>query len=144
MGRPSEKCEKRMVILDASILLDSIEARVDLVEGISDLLLVPYKVCVLKSTLDELRKLARRGPWRRSRIARLALSLVESRGVEVIDDSQIEGASVDEKIARVARETRAIVATDDRELKKKLAGEGIPVIFLREGKKLAIWGEIYA
>ncbi len=129
--------------MDTSILLDSVEAKIDLVDEIRGALLAPCKVCVLKSTLEELERLERKGPWRRSRAARLARAMLESRDVEIIDDTSIRCSSVDDRIVQVARGLRAVVATDDGDLRRKLASEGVPVLFLREGKKLQLTGDVY-
>ena len=129
--------------MDTSILLDSVEAKIDLVDEIRGVLLAPCKVCVLKSTLEELERLERKGPWRRSRAARLARAMLESRDIEIIDDASIECSSVDDMIVQVARGLRAVVATDDGELRRRLVSEGVPVLFLREGKKLQLTGDVY-
>lgn len=143
MGGASEGRKERIVILDASILLDSIEAKIDLVNEIREALLVPCKICVLKSTLDELERLERKGPRRRSRAAKLARAILGSRNIEIVDDTSIGYSSVDDRIVQVARGLRAVVATSDGELRRKLASEGVPVVFLREGKKVQLAGDVY-
>ncbi|WP_440059017.1 PIN domain-containing protein [Thermogladius sp. 4427co] len=54
-----------------------------------------------------------------------------------------KGQSVDEAIVSYALENHGIVATNDRDLRRKLRGAGIPCIYFREeSKRIEIEGEI--
>ncbi|HIE14565.1 TPA: hypothetical protein EYP70_04775 [Candidatus Bathyarchaeota archaeon] len=48
----------------------------------------------------------------------------------------------DDVIVRIAKETGCPVATNDRDLRKKLRKEGIATIYVREKKYLNLEGEI--
>jgi rRNA-processing protein FCF1 len=87
----------------------------------------PSKLIVLRECIDEVR---RKIPNQK------ILPILEKLGVEIID-SNLKGP-VDDLIVEFAEKNKAIVLTLDLELKRRLVDRGIPVIYLRAGKKLVL------
>lgn len=135
--------KRKVVIMDTDIIIHSLENKIDFMNEIIAIIEHPVKLCVTSSTLRELEKMAKRGSWRISRIANIALNLLKKKSIEVIDDEYLGELSTDEKIAILAEKLEGIVATDDRELRKKLKEKGIPVIYVREESKLVLDRNIY-
>jgi len=99
-----------------------------------------YEVIVLDRVIDELMKLAEKG-GRRGKLARAALSLVEVRGFRVCP-SGVEGGGVDDAVFDYAKREGCVVATNDAKLRRRLRRVGVPVVFLRQGRRLFLDGEI--
>ncbi len=122
------------VLLDTNMLM--LNARgIDVFEQIGDLLLSNPEFYVVKPVIDELEAIKSRGGVKERKAADLALELVR-RKCRVIDVERKPGESVDDIIVRVAAEKGFIVATSDRELRRKLRRKGIPEIYYREEKQL--------
>ncbi len=131
------------MIIDTDILLHSIENKIDLVDEIASIIEYPIKLCVLRSTICELEKIARKSSWKTSKTANMALQIIKNEKIRILEDEHLGNKPTDEKIILLAEELNAIVATDDRELRKKLEKLGIPVVYTRERKKLALNRNIY-
>ena len=74
------------------------------------------------------------------RQASLALKFAEKCRVVQVEKDLKE--TYDDVIVRVAAEWRCPVATNDRELRRRLRNFGIPVIFLRQKRRLELEGAI--
>ncbi len=59
-----------------------------------------------------------------------------------IEVNQTESESPDDTIVRVAREWGSPVFTNDRQLKKRLRDINVPVIYVRQKKRLEIEGRL--
>ncbi|MCD6458321.1 MAG: hypothetical protein J7K82_05665 [Thermoproteales archaeon] len=130
--------EQKVVILDTDFLMHSIDNKLNFIEEIRNLIEGPIRICVVKSTLKELQKISRNKSWKYSRTARLVLDLLKAEKIEVLDDDFINEKSTDKKIAILAKKMSGIVATDDKEFRRKLLKEDIGVIFIRQKKKLIL------
>jgi rRNA-processing protein FCF1 len=87
----------------------------------------PSKLITLRECVDEMRE----------KISDQKISsLIEKLGIEVVD-SGLKG-NVDDSIVEFAEKNKAIVLTLDLGLKRRLIERGIPVIYLRAGKKLIL------
>jgi rRNA-processing protein FCF1 len=125
------------VILDTSSLLTPFEFSINIDHELEKLLgsfntLIPS--CVLK----ELRFLSQNSKGKTKRFASAALQLAEKYGViDCIDDD------ADDAIVNIAKKIpKAVVVTNDVELKRKLRSNNIPVISLRGKKRFVLEGEI--
>ncbi|MEM3506317.1 MAG: 30S processome protein Utp24 [Candidatus Bathyarchaeia archaeon] len=119
------------VILDSNFLLASIDLHVDVLSKVEELLLGKVKFIVISPVYKELLKLASR----RNKIgkkANLALKLLEK--CEIFNVNSIHEESVDDLIIKASKDLKAIVATKDYKLKKRLRELGVPVIFLKNSK----------
>jgi rRNA-processing protein FCF1 len=122
------------VLFDANALMAPVQFRLDIFKELTNLI-GAYEPMVLTEVLDELRGLsASRG--REGSAARSALILAEK--CTIVESEKKEG-SVDEKILYYASTHGWMVVTNDRELRKALLGQGVPVISLSGKKRLDIY-----
>lgn len=96
-------------------------------DEIENLLTEPYKLSTISSVVKELKKM-------NSKNAKIALKLVESKNIEVLETKE---KNVDEALLNLAGKD-AIVATNDAKLRKKLKTLGNKTIYLRARKHLAM------
>jgi hypothetical protein len=99
--------------------------RINLDEAVE--LVGPSKLITLRECVDEVR---RKIPDQK------ILPILEKLGIEVVD-SDLKGY-VDDLIVEFAEKNKAVVLTLDLELKRRLVERGVPVIYLRAGKKLIL------
>jgi|SRR3989344_1121313 len=112
------------VILDTDFLLTSLSFGVDLISEIDRICDFPYEICIIDKTVDELKN---------KKLGKLALQII--KGFNIIETKKDK--DVDELIFKLEKDN-IIVATQDKELKKKLKREKIPVITIRQKKYLII------
>ncbi len=124
----------KVVILDTSIALAVFENLIDLEEKLVELL-GDYKIVVPSTVKREIENLAKYGKGKARINAKSALRYIKR--FEVVESMERE---VDKSIIELASKLRAAVATNDRELKKKLRKLDLPVIYTRERKKLSLEG----
>jgi hypothetical protein len=119
------------VLLDANALMIPSQFRVDLFTELTNLI-GTYEPFILTEVLHELRGLSR-GKGKAGSAARGALLLAER--CREVESGYAEG-TVDEKIIRYAREHGCMVLTNDRKLRQELLSLEIPVITLKQRKRL--------
>ncbi len=128
------------VILDANFLFVPAKFKIDIFEALQTLLNQRYEPILLSSTQQELQTMAEKGAPSRRKQALLALQLAKKcRLVEVERNAE---ETNDDVILRIATEWKTPVATNDRELRKKLRAKSIPVIFLRGKTRLEFEGTL--
>ena len=128
------------VLMDSNFLLVPFQFKLDIFEELSHLLNQKYYPIILSTMWGELERLSERCSPRMRRRALMALKLagkcemlqVEEEADEVHDDVMV----------RVAKDLNCLVATNDRELRKRLRNINIPVIYLREKSRLEIEGPL--
>ena len=119
------------IILDTNIILYAAKQKVDLVSSLKErfgqtiTLIVPDLV---KEELASLTTSAKKGADKRA--AKLALQIVEFSKLKEMKISK----PVDNGLTKLAKKEKALVATNDAELRRNLRKEGIRVIFLRQNK----------
>ncbi|MGQ9468404.1 MAG: PIN domain-containing protein [Nitrososphaerales archaeon] len=119
----------KRVLLDASFILTLISKPLNLVEELEEML-GKVELLVLEDTIKELEAISKRPSIKKAKQAKLALDFVAR--LKHITYSY-EGF-VDDKILRCAMENRLLVATMDKELRKRLRAMGLSVISLRENR----------
>jgi rRNA-processing protein FCF1 len=128
------------VILDANFLFVPSQFNVDIFTELSNLLNRRYEPIVLSSTVQELQRLAESVSPKIQKQALLALKLSEKCRYVCVKKSLKE--SYDDVIVRVAPVWKVPVATNDRELRMRLRKIGVPVIFLRQKRRLEMTGAV--
>ena len=88
--------------------------------------------------IDELEMIKRKSKGKDRIAARIALRLAKRGPFKIINITLREGESVDDALIRLSD----ILCTNDKELRKKARRKGVPVIYLRQKKYLAINGYI--
>ncbi|MHA1668526.1 MAG: type II toxin-antitoxin system VapC family toxin [Candidatus Heimdallarchaeaceae archaeon] len=127
-----------LVILDSSMLILPLEKKLNLTAEIERILPLEHELVVPKKVIEELEKLKKEGTLAIQRKSKLALELAEA--FKIID-SKFRGKT-DDVIFELAIKHKAVVATNDRELRKRLRSEGIAVISLRGNNKLSLFGYV--
>jgi len=128
------------IILDTNFLFVPSQFHLDIFEELNRLLRQRVEPLILSSTLGELQKLAESRSVKKSKQAMLGLKLAER--CRVVEVKRRSSESNDDIILRTAADMRCLVATNDRELRKKLRKIGVPVVFLRRKSILAVDGSV--
>lgn len=127
------------VICDTNFLMVPGEFGVDVFGEVSRIIDQEYELVAPEPVKGELQKLSKeRGE--EGKAARIALMLMEKKGVEVVETEKRTG---DASIVEVARKMEEpAVGTNDKNLKKQLKERSIPVISLRTKDHLEVEGSI--
>jgi rRNA-processing protein FCF1 len=128
------------VILDANALFVPLQFKIDIFDGLEQLLERNFKLIVLSPVKRELEALAKRGSPKMRKNASYALKLAEKCTYVEVDAPA--SALTDDVIVKVADEWKAAVFTNDRQLKQRLRDISVPVIYVRQKSRLEIDGMI--
>ncbi|MEM5793574.1 MAG: DNA-binding protein [Candidatus Aenigmatarchaeota archaeon] len=120
----------KRLILDTNFLMIPHVFGVDIFEEISKLVDERHELVVFSSTIKELENIIKRG-GKEGISAKIALELIKRKGVKIIQNR----GSTDEDIIEGA-DNNTIVATNDRDLIKRLKDKNIKVIYLRGKNRL--------
>jgi len=128
------------IILDSNFLFIPSQFKIDIFEQLMNLLNQRFEPVLLSSTHQELQSMAKKGSPKRRKQASLALELAkECRLVNIEKEAE---ETNDDVILRIAAQWKSPVATNDRELRRKLRNQDIPVIFLRGKSRLEFEGAL--
>lgn len=128
------------IIFDSNFLLVPAQLKIDIFEGLMNLLNRNYESIVLSTTIDELRSLMTKGSPKLRKQAEMALELAEKCSLVNVDRKRNERN--DDVIIRVAKQMKCLVATNDSELKKRLRNISIPVVYVRQKSRLELEGSL--
>jgi len=128
------------VILDSNFLFIPAQFKIDIFTQLLTLLNQRFEPILLSATHQELQTMAEKGSPSRRKKALLALKLAEKCRLINVEKGAEE--TNDDVILRVAAEWKSPVATNDRELRRKLRAQNIPVIFLRGKNRLELEGAL--
>jgi uncharacterized protein len=135
---PSHKDYSRKVILDSNALFVPLQFKIDISEGLRDLLKTPFEPIIPSPVLKELETIARTGSPKMKKKASFALKLAEKyRIIEIIAET-----STDDVIVKMASKWNCPVFTNDKRLKEKLRDINVPVIYVRQKTLLKMEGSI--
>ena len=138
-ARPERK-EALKVIMDSNALFAPLLFRIDIFGELERLLNRRFDLILLSAVKRELETLARTGSPKLRREAACALRLAEKcRLVEVNTGSLVD---VDDVVVKAAAEWKAVVFTNDEQLRKRLRDISVPVIYVRQKSRLEIDGLI--
>lgn len=129
----------KLILLDANFLLVPVIYRIDLISELYRLLSTPFKIVVLSGIIDELKikyKSLKEGKKRKE----ILFAMNFAKQFEIIDWPKKEYTDMDDAIIDFALMHDAIIATNDKQLRKKLKQQGIPTIFVRKRKYLKLEG----
>jgi len=128
------------VILDSNFLFIPAKFQIDVFEDLAKLLNQRFEPVLLSSIYQELKTMTEKGAPSRRRQASLALKLAEK--CKKIDVEKHLEETNDDVILRIAILWKSPVATNDRELRRKLRARAIPVIYLRSKNRLELEGAL--
>lgn len=119
----------KRVVMDTNFIIEVAKNKINLERELKRIVDFPYKLFMVEGSREELGRIINEQRGRERETAKLALDL--TKDVKTI---HAEGRSVDEKLTRIA-DKDTIIATQDRELKKKIKGQ---VIVVRQNKYLKL------
>ena len=125
------------VILDTNFLMVPAQFRVDIFSGLEALLNQKAEPIILSSTYSELQKIASKR-LKEGKAAEMALQLINK--FKIVKAEPYANETGDDLIVRFAKKFNCPVATNDKELRKRLRSLGIRTIYLRQRSHLAING----
>lgn len=131
--------KKTKVILDTNFLLIPGELGVDIFSEIERIMQEPYTLYVLDKTIEELETLiAKYGKRKEGFNTKLGYIMIKQKGLKTLPSSTSEYA--DDAIFNLATKnpSKIIVATQDKELRKKLRGAFVRVIELKQKTHLTL------
>ena len=123
----------RSVVIDTNFLLVPFRYRIDIIRELDYLVEANHRFVVAPKTVTELETLGKR-IGKHGMGARLALKLIEANRAKI--DVIPSRGYVDAWIVRYAKAERAIVCTNDSELRRRLRAHDIKVITLKSKTKL--------
>ncbi len=127
------------MLLDTNFLLLPFQRRIDIFEEIELLLSSHVEFVVLPQILSELQRLVARGSSKERRAAQSAMHLVEQYCIRKVQSVNAKTAfDADTALLQYSLATGALVATNDRALRRDLIKQGSRVIFLRKLAVLAL------
>jgi len=124
--------KEKIVILDSSAIMMLFEYSIDLESELTRLLGKHY-IVVPSSIIKELEILSENGDGNKKIKAKSSLKLIKK--YEIIE---AEKQNADESLIELAKKTKGIVVTNDKELRKRLKENLATVVFLRSKNKLAL------
>ncbi len=130
------------VILDTNFFTVPAQFGVDIFAEAERILERKIRFVILSTALDELEhRLAHPKNKTEERHFRIARNLV-SRCEVIGSDGLPQAKNVDDQLLRYTKDVQGVLATNDRMLRRKARKAGIPVIFLRGKKHLALEGSV--
>jgi len=126
------------VLFDTNFLMAAFERPANVVGRVEELLEAKVRPVILRSQLRELERIASSDKRQKAaRIARTVLEYVRRKGFEVIEDGE---RVVDDAIVETSKREGYIVATNDRELRRKLREGGVSVVYMKSDGKFELEG----
>ncbi len=133
----------KKIVLDTNFLLIPGQFGIDIFSELDRICNFNYDMCVLPEIVEELESLAGSKSCSANdrRAAGLGLQLLKAKGVKVVNAKRKVFKSADKAILELASANGgdAVVATQDRDLRDKLAAKGVAVIMLRQKRYLKFY-----
>lgn len=126
------------ILLDANFVISCVKQKIDFFSLADELFDEKIEFIICEEILDELENISRkRGEKIRDKeAAKTALEIIKTIKPEII---KLNNKNVDEGIiCYLTNHKELVLATLDRELKRKIRGEGIKILTIRGKKSLEI------
>jgi rRNA-processing protein FCF1 len=140
MGFSRVERETVKVILDSNALFVPLQFKIDIFDCLEQLLERNFELILLSPIKRELEALAKKGSPKMRKNASYALKLAEK--CKYVEVDAPASALTDDIIVKIAKELKAPVFTNDRQLKQRLRDISVPVIYVRQKSRLEIDGMI--
>ena len=124
------------ILLDTNFLLIPVQFKVDIFSEIARIITFEYKLLVLDKTIEELKSIVENQKGKHNEAAKIALQLLKIKKVNIIKTKSSKGT--DDEIIYYAENKKCFVATQDKDLKRRLVNQGNSVIILKQKQKLAV------
>ena len=126
----------KKILLDTNFLLIPYQFRVDIFTQIDRISTFQYKIFILDKTIEELKNIVEKQKGKNKEAAKIALKLIAIKNIGIIKTKGNE--KTDDIVLDIAAKDDYIVATQDKDLKRRLINQNVSVIILRQKKILAI------
>ena len=123
----------KRIILDTNFLTIPYQFNIDIFEEIDRVVEGKYELTTLDCVVEELKKL-KKSRGKEAAAAKVALILIKEKNVKVIKTNE---KNVDIKIYRMA-DRNTIVATNDKDLRRRLKNKNVKVLYLRSKKRIVM------
>jgi|SRR3989338_5819077 len=131
-----KKNNYKKILLDTNFLLIPYQFRMDIFTQIDRIMHFPYKIFVLDKSVEELKKIVEEQKGKNKDAAKIALKLIAIKNISIV---KTKGSKrTDDVIVELSSENSYIVATQDKDLKRRLINHRIEVIVLRQKKILVL------
>ncbi|MEM2144825.1 MAG: PIN domain-containing protein [Candidatus Jordarchaeaceae archaeon] len=127
------------IVLDTNFLMTPFNLGLDVISELDRIINQKYEIIILKGTIEELERLSENPSLKVRKAAKLALELAQRY---TIIDSASKNGDMDKLIVNLSKKEGYIVATNDKNLRRKLKSEGIPTIYVRQKSHLQIDGDL--
>jgi len=124
------------ILLDTNFLLIAYQFKVDIFQQIDRISTFNYEIIVLDKSLSELNYIIEKQRGKNKDAAKFALKLLKMKKVRVVKNEGFK--DTDDAILDYAKQEGCIVATQDKDLKRRLINYGLRVLILRQKKILTI------
>lgn len=125
----------KKILLDTNFLLIPEQFKVDIFTEIDRICHFNYQLCIVDKTITELESIIKNIKSKDKNAAKIALKLINAKNIHQIPSESLKNKTTDDIIFETAS-PNYIIATQDKELKKRLRQKKIPIISLRKKKYL--------
>ncbi len=126
--------KQKRIILDTNFLMACGQFNLDIFSEIDRICHFPYSLFILDKTINELENLIKKEKGKNKQAAKLAFLLIRKKKIPLLKTKE---DGVDNLLYDIA-DKDTIVATLDKELKKRLKGKGILTITMRQKRYLIL------
>jgi len=123
--------DMKKIILDTNFLTIPYQFNVDIFEEINRIMEEDYELITLDKVVEELKKMKK---GKDTIAARIGLELIEKKNIKVIKTDE---KKVDNAIVKLA-DKNTTVATNDRDLRRRLKNKNVKVLYLRSKKHIVM------
>lgn len=120
------------IILDTNFLMAIAQFRIDIFSEIGRIAEFRYDICILDKTIDELNNIIKVQKGKERFAAKLALDILDAKGISQLKTGP--GKTDDLIVDAAGKDT--VIATQDRELKRRVCRKGAKVIGIRQKRYL--------
>ena len=126
----------KKILLDTNFMMIPYKFGVDIFTQIDRILTFKYRLFVLDKTLEELKNIVEKQKGKNREAAKIALKLTAIKNIGIIKTNG--NKKTDDAIIDLSSKNDYIVATQDKDLKRRLINRGTGVIVIRQKKILAL------
>ena len=126
----------KKILLDTNFLLVPYQFGVDIFTQIDRIMHSQYRIFVLDKSVEELKKVIEEQKGKSRDAAKVALELIAIENIAIVKTQG--NKKTDDAIIELSSEDDYIVATQDKDLKRRLINHGVGVIVLRQKKILVL------
>ncbi len=121
------------VLADTNFLMECTKNRIDLIDELTRILDFKFSVGVIDKSIFELDKLIKKG-GKDGRTAKLTKTILKAKKIKIIKTGK--GYADDVLFKKASK--NIIIATQDKDLKRRLRSKRVPIIVIRQKKYFKI------